>query len=308
MSTQVLIDPSCDLPQRLLKQFNAGVLPVKLNLCGESLLDYRDPGKTAEFYAKKYLSGRMVDTQPADDQVLQDVLVNSYEHNDNVLVITPCRKRSETFFKIQPIAQKLNNQTEDHSKIKVLDSRSLFCGQSVLAATALALTRKTRDFNKIRRQLDDLTNYLYSYMVPTDLLHVRERAHKRGDNSVSWISAALATTINICPIVLFRNEHAETIDKVKGFNNAIDHVIHAVAQQIQKNNLKTPFVAIAYAGDIDKIQARDAYKSMQQMAKAHKVEVIVSKMSLTSAVHMGLGGVSISIACKTSPIDAKDAS
>ncbi|GLS26567.1 DegV family protein [Marinibactrum halimedae] len=301
MNMQLLIDPSCDLPTSIYEKYNARILPTLLKLNGKEFLDYRGDQYSGFYRQKKYVSGKKVDTEPAPQDVLTKELTEAAKANDHVLVITACRKRSQTYFRIQPIIQSLQDTVA--AKIKVVDSRSLFAGESVLAAHALALWQRKHDFTGLRRKLDAISDKIYCYMVPADLMHVRERAQKRGDTDVSWLSAALASTIDVCPIVLFKDEENKTLDKVKGFNNAVDKVLNSVSNFIERKPLLCPYLSITYAGGLEEVTERESYQQLLQKAKERHIKILLAQMSLTSTVHIGLGGFTLGMACDDEPLN-----
>lgn len=300
MTLKLLIDPSCDLPKSIYERYNIGILPVNVKLPNKEFLDYRQAENAIKYLDKQTLNDKQVDTEPASEEILQEVLTKATVNHQYILIVTACRKRSETFFNIQPIVEKLNKSHT--SMINIVDSRSLFSGQSVLAAHAVALWTKTPKLPDVRHRLNELADNIYSYMIPGDLMHVRRRAQKRGDQSVSWASAALAQAVDICPVVLFRDENTQTVQKIKGFNKAIDYVINAATASIKKDTLKSPFICLSFAGDIDGIKSRDSFITLKQTANSRHIKVLASPMSITSAIHIGMGGFTLAIACENAPI------
>ena len=57
-------------------------------------------------------------------------------------------------------------------------------------------------------------------MVPRDLYYIRNRARKKGDRSVSLLSAALGTALDIKPVLHAYRGETGPVAKIKGFEAA----------------------------------------------------------------------------------------
>ena len=75
------------------------------------------------------------------------------------------------------------------------------------------------------RGLEHLALHTQGYMVPPDLHHLRNLIRKRGDKSVSFLSATLGTALDIKPILHCNRGVTGPVAKVKGFEAAAEKML-----------------------------------------------------------------------------------
>lgn len=87
-------------------------------------------------------------------------------------------------------------------KIRVFDSSTLFTGQGVIVYEALRLLKNTKlNVSQIVEKLTPLRDKVRAFLLPKDLYHLKNRASKKGDNSVGWLSYKMGSMLNVKPII-----------------------------------------------------------------------------------------------------------
>ena len=152
MRVGVVADATCDLPLDFIRQNHVGILPISIRLGGEVVVDERDPAVTMRFYSEQLQQhGLDAETIPfTAEQIKQaflDKIVLDYDH---VFVITVTSSRSPIFENATKASFAILNDykatrakagiTGDFS-LRVVDSRSLFCGTAVLVSEAVRLIK-----------------------------------------------------------------------------------------------------------------------------------------------------------------------
>ena len=126
--------------------------------------------------------------------------------------------------------------------------------------------------------------------MPPDLHFLRNRIRRRGDRSVSFLSAALGSALDIKPILHCNRGETGPVAKVRGFDAAAEKLFDAVGRRVA-SGLSTPVLALSYGGELDALRALPGHARLRQTCAAHGVEVFESVMSLTGMVNVGKGAL-----------------
>ena len=178
--------------------------------------------------------------------------------------------------------------------LRVINTGTLFAGQGVVAAETMRLIRSGLDGNAIRKQIDSLLNCVRAYAVPPDLYYVRARARKKGDRSVSLVSAALGSALDIKPILCGYGDETKPVDKVRGFEPAVEKLFSYAIRRVEQG-LMAPYLSISYAGELDDVRAFPRYAELQEACNKADVELLLSVMSVTGGVNIGPGAISLGL-------------
>src|SRR5690606_12210855 len=197
-----VIHSSCDLPGDYLRQHNVALLPVTVHIGEDSLTDMRDEQATLQFLHSHIAErGADAETSPFTVQQIQELflgrLVIDYDY---VFCLTTTRTRSAIFENATPASFAILGEyrpiraaagKDTPFALRVIDSQNVFAGQGVTAAEAVRLIEGGEGAAKIRARLEYLALHTHAYMVATDLHYLRARTRKRGDRSVSLLSATV---------------------------------------------------------------------------------------------------------------------
>ena len=181
--------------------------------------------------------------------------------------------------------------------LRVIDSQNVFAAVGVLAVEAARLRAAGEGAPKIRSRLEHLALYTQGYMVPPDLHYLRNRIKKRGDKSVSFLSATLGTALDIKPILHCNRGDTAPAAKVKGFNNAAEKLLDFAGSRV-RSGLMTPTMGLSYGGDLEGLRALPGYQRLRDTCAQHNVEVLESVMSLSGMVNVGKGALVVGFAAE----------
>lgn len=306
MRIGIIVDSSVDLPRSFYEREHITILPVTVQIGNASMADYRDQDATLDFLTGE--TGERAaeaDTTPYTVQQVHDLFLSRLVLDyDYVFCITMVKTRSAIYenamqasFSIlndyKPVREAAGNHTP--FALRVVDSQNLFAASSVLPVEAARLRAAGEGAPKIRARLEHLALHTHCYMVPPDLNFLRTRVKRRGDRSVSFLSAALGTALDIKPILHCNRGETGPVGKVRGFEPAAQKLFDFTGKRIVEG-LMTPTLCMSYGGELDAMRALPGYSRLREIAAEHNVEVFESVMSLSGMVNVGKGALVVGFA------------
>ena len=306
MRIGIVIDSACDLPKAWIDTHGVHILPISVRIGDALRVDHRDQAETLEFLHSHIAErGASAETIPYTVEQIRDLflerLVIDYDH---VFCTTITRTRSPIFDNAQqagfavlngykPIRQASGNPTP--FALRVIDTQTLFAGQAILPVEAVRLRDAGESPARIRARLDQLAQNTWGYMIPRDLYYIRHRARLKGDRSVSLVSAALGTALDIKPVLRGAQGETGPVAKIKGFEPAARKMFEVAARRVAAG-LMTPTLALSYGGELDEMRDLPGYRALRDTCTEHGIEVFESVMSLTGMVNVGKGAVVVGFA------------
>ena len=305
MRTGFVIDSACDLPQTYLQEHNIHIMPISLHFGYDVFEDVRDPEATQAFY-RKYLAEKTLDAETAPFSVEKikalflDELILKY---DRVLVIAIAQSRSPIFANATEASYAILKQYRERRQkagmsgsfyLTVLDSKTLFTGEEVLAHEAVRLVENSNlSFGVLRGVAEQLSQQIYAYLVPDDLFYIRYRGSKKGEKSIGLIGYHFGSLLDIKPIIGFHQGESQVVAKERGFDRTLIRLF-GIARQAIDQGLATRIVNTSYAGDLEVIRRKRAFVDFEGYARERGIEVLLSVMSTTGGINVGPGSFSLS--------------
>lgn len=306
MRIGLVVDSACDLPGRYFRDHAITLLPVTVRIGDDTLTDMRDEQETLQFLHSHIAErGADAETAPFTVQQIQELflgrLVIDYDY---VFCLTTTRTRSpihdnatQASFAIlneyRPIRSAAGHDTP--FALRVVDSQNVFAGQGVTAVEAVRLIEAGEGAAKIRARLEYLALHTHAYMVAPDLHYLRARTRKRGDRSVSLVSATLGSALDIKPILHCNRGETGPVAKVKGLDNACERLFRFAGERVRAG-LMTPTLCMGYGGELAEMRALPGYDDLRATCAEHNIEVFESVMGLTGMVNVGKGALVLGFA------------
>ena len=308
MRIGLVVDSACDLPGDYLRQHGVTLLPVTVHIGEDSLTDMRDEKATLQFLHSHIAErGADAETSPFSVQQIQELflgrLVIDYDY---VFCLTTTKTRSGIFenatqasFAIlgeyRPIRAAAGKDTP--FALRVIDSQNVFAGQGVTAVEAVRLIEAGEGAAKIRARLEYLAMHTHAYMVATDLHYLRARTRKRGDRSVSLLSATLGSALDIKPILHCNRGETGPVAKVKGSESAARRLFDFASERVRKG-LMTPTLCMSYGGELAEMRELPGYEELIAACREQNIEVFETVMGLTGMVNVGKGALCLGFAAE----------
>jgi len=303
MRIGVVADATCDLPHEFLQEHRVGILPVAIHLGDEVVNDVRDPDTTLKFYSEQ-LGAKGLDAHTVPftaEQIREKFLSDIVLEYDYVFCVTITATRSAIFENATKASFAILNDYKNARArqgvsgpfaLRVVDSKSMFCGTGVLAAEAAKLARAGVGSNEIRKRLDELRENIVGYMVPNDLYYIRNRGIKKGEKSIGLLTYAIGSALDIKPVILCYRGETQPVAKVRGYERAVEKMFRHVAAEVRRG-IGTTHLCISYGGPLNQVAALPGYDELAKAAREQKVDILTSIMSATAAVNTGGGCVAV---------------
>jgi DegV family protein with EDD domain len=304
----IVVDSACDLPAEFFAKHGIGILPISIRVDSETLVDDRDPALIARFLAENLgARSHAAETEPYTVEQIRDVflerLVLDY---DCVFCLTITSTRSPIFENARKASFAILNSYQSVRKtagvegpflMRVIDSQTLFAGQGVAVYEATRLIGARAGIGAIRENLEFIAQNTYGYMLPRDLYYLRARAQKKGDRSVGWLSATLGSALDIKPILRGWRGETGPVGKARGFE-AGAKALFSYARARVRTGLLVPVLCVSYGGDLAELSALPGYTALRETCEENGIDLLVSPMSVTGMVNVGVGAVTLGFAAE----------
>ncbi|MDH5831503.1 DegV family protein [Luteimonas sp. M1R5S18] len=306
MRIGLVVDSTCDLPVAYLREHQVEILPISVRIGDQLRVDYRDEADTLAFLHSHIAErGANAETIPFTVEQIRDLflqrLVVDYDH---VFCMTVTKTRSQIRDHAQQASYAILNEYKPiraaagHATpfaMRLVDTQNLFSAQGVLPVEAVRLRAAGDGPGRIRARLEHLALHTYGYLVPRDLYYIRNRARHKGDRSVSLLSAALGTALDIKPVLRGWRGDTGPVAKIKGFDPAVRALFEFAARRVA-TGLLTPTLCLCYGGELDEMRAMPGYEALRAACADRGIEVFETVMSLTGMVNVGKGAVCVGFA------------
>jgi len=306
MKIVLLVDAACDLPSDFLAQRGIEVLPIAYFIDGKEYLDQKDAQKLGAFYNENLLTfEHEVDSRPLECEEVHKLIMKDLINSSEYLIIqTTSRKRSPIFEhceKAQRLVQKSFREKKDageldgHFSMRVMNTATMFAGQGVMAAFTSDLISAGKSTKDVLRLVEAFKDKIYAYALPANVSYIRERARKRGEDSLGALSAFVAKSFDIKPIIQMKNGDTQPVAKERGFEKAANALFDYAIRRVEKG-LLCPYLVISIASNKHDLLKYASFKSLIDVCKANKVELLTCVMGLAGGVNIGPGSISMSLA------------
>ena len=224
MSIKIITDSSCDLGINFIEENNIELIPLLLNLDGETLKD--DLGKSLgyrEFY-EKLRAGSMPSTSQINIYTFEEKFKELLDKGYEILYIGLSSALSGTF---NSANMARNNILEENpnAKIAVVDSISVSMGLGMLIKKACKMIEEGKMLEDIVQWIEENKNKVIHAILVDDLKHL-----KRGGR-VSASTAAVGSILNIKPLLKLNNSGAvEVSEKIKGKKKGLKRLASIVKE------------------------------------------------------------------------------
>ena len=266
MSIKIITDSSCDLGINFIEENNIELIPLLLNLDGETLKD--DLGKSLgyrEFY-EKLRAGSMPSTSQINIYTFEEKFKELLDKGYEILYIGLSSALSGTF---NSANMARNNILEENpnAKIAVVDSISVSMGLGMLIKKAYEMINEGKMLEEIVQWIEENKSKVIHAILVDDLKHL-----KRGGR-LSASSAAVGTILNIKPLLKLNNSGAvEATEKVKGKKKALKRLASIVKEKAI--NIENEILYIMHGDALEEAQYLKEMILQELNFKDVKVEYI----------------------------------
>jgi len=186
-------------------------MPVIMRFGNMTFKDLRDPEQTMDLY-RRFVSAKDLDvsTTPMSTKAIRDLFLDQLVLKyDRVLVVTASANRSPVYENATQASFMILSGYKERRRaagldeqfgLRVIDSKTLFTGQAIVAYEALRTIHNQEDlmFDKLRQHVESFSQHAQAYVVPQDLFYVRSRAPQKGikawaGSNTSWAALSISS-------------------------------------------------------------------------------------------------------------------
>lgn len=305
MRIGLVVDSACDLPQAFIQQHHIEILPITVRIGADGFVDYRDPEATLVFYQDHMSEAAGGETSAFSvDQIkglFYERLIVDYDY---VFCLTVARTRSPIHENAQQAALAILSDYKTARiaagvtgpfALRVFDTRNLFAGQGILAAEVARLIAAGRNPAQIRGEIERLLPHVYGYMLPASLHHLRTRAHKKGDKSVTLVRYLMGSALDVKPVIQAHDGDTRPVVTIRHFDQGARRCFAFLGRLVENGKLMTSFVNLAFSGPMEDLHALPGYADFIGVAEQAGVTVLESVMSITGGVNVGAGALAFGV-------------
>lgn len=271
----IVTDSACDMPPEWIKEFGIEVIPVNIHFGERTYLQGVDLSNE-DFYRIVEESGTIPKTsQPTPFQFAQ-FYQRIAEAGHTILSIHVTSKLSGTFESAVAAARELAG------KFNIIPFDSL-CGSAAVGM----MCREARLMERARASLQQILARLEEIRRTVRIaLTLNTLDYARMSGRVNTIQAALASLLNVKPIITLREGMLEMTERVRTRNRALERLVEILHQHFGQQRLN---MAIVHARDAEAANVlKEKVETLFNLA-----HLIVTDLSIGVAANLGPGTVGL---------------
>lgn len=305
--TQLVVDAGCDLPGTWLAKHNIAVVPINIKMGDERL---RDEGSEAERMA--FADRLKRKTPPLRISPARPVQIRDYLQTwmtptiDNVVQLTFAATGSSVYLSSLAASQSL---MLIHNKVRrslgssgplrawVIDSFTGLAGTGVLVSHAVQLRDAGMPANDIATTLETFRRQVRTLLVLDDVGFLYRSLQVEGTQGTGlprW-KLWLARLFDLKPILVIDRGSGGMLLRVRRFDAACIRALAITSRHVALG-LSTPTVCISVAGSVDFLRTLPAFTELSAECKRHRIDMIVTPMSMMGCVKLGPRAISVAFA------------
>lgn len=276
MSIKIITDSACDLPKKIINEYDIEVVPFHVLLDGTDYLD----GETItpqELYQKMRQGARPTTAQVTSVQ-FAEVFSKYIQEGKQCLYIAFSSKLSGTCEMARQAAQYVLKE-HPGAEIKIIDSKCGALGQGLVVYAAAQMAQAGKTLEEITAEIVLQCPHLEHIFSVDDLEYLF-----RGGR-VGRVDSFVGTLLNIKPILHYDDGSMIPIEKVRGKLKAIRRIVEIMDER--GTNLHEQTIAISHADDLESgLKLKELIEE-----KFAPREIIMNTVGCVLASHIGIGGV-----------------
>jgi DegV family protein with EDD domain len=272
---RIVIDSAGDLPANWLNQYDIHVIPINIHFGNRMFLQGVDLSN-ADFYRLADETGVIPQTSQPSPQQFSDFYRKIAQPGDTILSMHVTSKLSGTFASCEVAAQELSNEYH----IIPFDSACGSAGMGYMAREARLMERLGASLDLILERLKQIRSKMQIVLT----LNTLEYARRSG--RVKALQAALASLLNVKPVISLRDGILELGDRIRTRRKALEFVLEEV---VRRQGVRLINAAVVHAQDPDV-----GDQLMEMVKKRLNInELIMTELSIGVAANLGPGTVGI---------------
>ncbi|MDD2574122.1 MAG: DegV family protein [Bacillota bacterium] len=275
MPVRIITDSTADLPKELIEKYEIGVAPLMVNFQDGTFRDGVDltPG---EFYSKLKRSKQLPTTSQVNPPAFVDLYRRELEEGNSVVSIHLSSKGSGTY---QSALSAKNTLGSDD--IAVIDSLGYSMGMGLIAVKGAEMAQQGASLEEVRDRMLHMRDRM-KYVFGVDTLEYLKKGGR-----LSPVKAAIATVMNIKPILHILDGEIDVMDKVRGRKKVLVRLLEEVEKT--GGNIEEQTLAVVHS------ECPEEAEKMKDMLKEKVApkDVLISQIGCVIGTHVGPGTISV---------------
>lgn len=317
MRIGLVVDATCDLPPEFLAANNIRVLPIGIRLGERRIVDDRDPDTTLKFYSQDLPKvGPEDGSEPLTPAQTHDWFLEQLVTDfDYVICLTVTSQRSPIFeHATQASFSLLQSYKERRAAagiagpfaLRVIDSQTVFAGLAVLAAEGVRLLGEDQHPNAVRTRLEQLSQQMNTFLVASDLGHIRRRGFQKGDRSslgdrLRGAFLGIGSMLDMKPVLSLVQGEDKPVSVSPNYEKSAERLLNFARARVEAGELLAPQMCLSYAGDPSALRDLPGFSALEAACQAKGVQVHLAMLSPTGGINLGAGAMSLSFAAQPIP-------
>lgn len=272
---KIVADSTCNLPTDLLQRHDVRVAPINIQFGNESYEEDLTIDRDL-FYRKVEELGIIPTTSQPTPAWFERFYRELAEQGHSILTITITSKHSGTFQ-----SAVLAKSLVPHADVEVFDSASISLGTGWMILEAAQAAEAGRDRASILRRLEAIRSRARLFLTPATLKYLQMSGR------VGKLQGALASLLNVKPIIALEDGLLEARENVRTRGKAIERMIQLMEKAVGRAN---PI-------NLAVIHARAAEEAEALLRRARSLfncrGVLTGDLVCSLAVHGGPGVIGI---------------
>lgn len=272
---RIVMDSAGDMPPGWAEEYDIQIIPINIHF-GERLFLHGVDLQNDDFYRMLDQVKQIPTTSQPTPQQFVDFYHRVAEPGDTILSIHVTGKLSGTMASAEMAMKELAGKF----RVIPFDSMAGSAAMGFLCRQARRLERAGATIEQIVHELEKIRQQISVELT----LNTLEYARRSG--RVKALQAALASLLNVKPIISLRDGVLELGDKVRTRSRALEFILEAVARKFGQTPLN---VSIVQALDLE--AANYLMRAVQKRLNLR--ELIMTDLSAAVAANLGPGTVGI---------------
>lgn len=282
MSFIIVTDSCCNLPQKIIQQFNIKIIPLVYHANGQV---YKGCAENESLDIKQFYTlmrkHEPVTTSSASPQACQEIFESELEQGNDLLYIGFSSGLSASYQTAASVLQQLSGVYPVRRALSI-DSLCAALGQGLLVTYAARLREQGKTIDEVYQWLMDNRLHLCHWFTVDDLFFL----HRGG--RVSKTAAIVGSMVGIKPVLHVDNDgHLVMTSKVRGRKASLDTLVAKMDESAIEPEKQTVYIN---HGDCEP----DALYLRDQIRKRFGVEdILIDILDPVLGSHSGPGTIAL---------------
>jgi DegV family protein with EDD domain len=270
---KIVTDSTADVPEELMKRYDIRQVPINIQFGIETYEEGIEIDRPTFF--RKLEEVMPTSSQPSPGQ-FAEVYRELVEQGHSVLCIAITSKHSGTY-QSAVLAKSMLPEAD----IEVFDTLSISIGTGYQVLAAARAAEEGKSMGEIIQLLEGIRSRMFLYLTPATLKYLQRSGR------VGKLAGALASLLNVKPIIKVEDGVLEAFQNVRTRSKAIDRLVELTAEAVGTTEPVKLGIPHAQAPD----EAEELRERLERTFNCDEMHVVDLACSLT--VHGGPGVIGL---------------